>query len=137
MLVFRRIYIAFFFTGVMEWNALWKITRIPILIASLCCVTPLVLVLVGISTVSFAGSLADTLYGDYKWVFRLMGLLALIASLVVYFRNKGICTLDQVRRKRNQVVNMILVALIVAVMGYVVWLYVVVELIGKLVGIWG
>ena len=86
---------------------------------------------------SFAGSLADTLYGDYKWVFRLMGLLALIASLVVYFRNKGICTLDQVRRKRNQVVNMILVALIVAVMGYVVWLYVVVELIGKLVGIWG
>ncbi|MBM3230546.1 hypothetical protein FJZ22_02740 [Candidatus Pacearchaeota archaeon] len=120
----------------MDWKELLKITGIPVFLASLCCVAPLVLVLLGLSTVSFATSLADTLYGDYKWVFRGIGILALSGSLFLYFRNKGICTLDQVRRKRIYVLNILLVTFIVSVLGYVVWLYVIVHYLGVWQGIW-
>jgi hypothetical protein len=41
---------------------LLKLSLAPILGASLCCVSPLVLFLLGLSTASVAGSLADTLY---------------------------------------------------------------------------
>ena len=121
----------------MNFKEIFKITGIPVLIASLCCVTPLVLFLLGISTVSFASSLSDKLYGQYKWLFRGIGFIALIVSLIVYFRSIGICTLDQIKRKRNKVINIILVVFIVSIIGYIVWLYVIVEYIGKLAGIWG
>jgi len=121
----------------MNWKEILKITGIPVLVASLCCVTPLVLVLLGISGIAFAGSLADNLYGNYKWVFRIVGFIALAISLWIYFRNKGICTLDQAKRKKNQIVNTILVVILVAVVSYIIWLYVIVEYAGKLLGIWG
>ena len=89
------------------------------------------------STVSFASSLADTLYGTYKWVFRSIGLLALIASLVIYFRHKGVCTLDQAKRRKNEIINTALVTLLVGIIGYVIFLYGVVEIIGVSLGIWG
>jgi amino acid transporter len=120
----------------MKFKELIKITGLPVVFASLCCLTPLVLVLVGLSSVTFAASLADTLYGTYKWVFRLVGLLLLGLSLFIYFRSKGICTIDQVKRQRKKIVNIVLLSLIVAIIGYVVFLYVIVELIGARLGIW-
>jgi hypothetical protein len=70
-----------------------KISSIPVFLASLCCLSPVILVLLGLSTVSFASSLADTFYGQYKWVFRVVGLLALLLSLAYYLRRqKGIFT---------------------------------------------
>lgn len=114
-----------------------KISSIPVLIASLCCLSPVILVLLGISTVSFASSLADTLYGDYKWVFRGVGLLALAGSLVYYLRQqKGICTIDDVIRRRNEVINYLALALIAGVLGYIFFLYVVVHYIGVWLSLW-
>ena len=75
---------------------IFKITSLPVLFASLCCLSPVILVLLGISTVSYATSLSNTLYGDYKWVFRAIGMLTLFGSIVYYVRrNKGICTIDE------------------------------------------
>jgi len=114
-----------------------KVTGIPVLFASLCCMGPLILVLLGLSGVAFAASLTDVLYGQYRWAFRGLGLALLAVSLFIYFRTKGICTIDQVKRKRRFVLNTILIALITGIVLYIFWLYVVVEIIGKIVGIWG
>lgn len=115
----------------------FRISSVPILLASLCCLSPVILVLLGLTTASFAASLSDTLYGQYRWAFRIVGLLALAASVVWYLRkHKGICTLDQVKRQKNQVINVILLSLIVGIVGYIVWLYVVVEYLGKILSIW-
>lgn len=115
----------------------FKIISIPVIIASLCCLSPVILVLFGLSTATFAGSLADTLYGNYKWLFRIAGFLLLTISIIIYLRRqKGICTLDEARKRRNEIINIVLIAVSAAIIGYVIWLYVIVEYIGKLLNIW-
>lgn len=114
-----------------------KISSIPVLFASMCCLSPVILVLVGVSTVSFASSLADTLYGEYKWAFRAIGLLALIVAVSMYLRRtKGICTFDDVKRRRNEIVNIVAMTLIVGIIGYVFFLYVVVHYVGVFLDLW-
>ena len=114
-----------------------KVSSLPVVIASLCCLSPIILVLLGVSTVAFGSSLADTLYGTYKWYFRLAGLFSLLAALVFYFRRaKGICTLDEAKRRRNEIINMVALTLIVSVLGYLFFLYIVVHYIGVWLSLW-
>jgi len=120
-----------------QLRELMKISSLPVVLASLCCLSPLILVSLGFATISFASSLAETLYGGYKWVFRGMGLLALLFSLYMYFRRqKGICTIDDIVRRRNEIINYVALALIVGVFGYVFFLYVVVHYLGVWMGVW-
>ena len=106
-------------------------------IGGLCCFTPIVLVLLGISSVSFAASLSDTLYYGHRWAFRGAALLFLGAALFWYFYKKEkICTLNELKRKRSRVINIIEIALIVGILAYIIWLYVIVEIIGIILGIW-
>ena len=120
----------------MNWRDILKITGLPVLFASLCCLTPIILVLFGFSTVAFAASLSNTLYGTYKWVFRGVGILLLIVSLIVYFRKRGICTIDEAQKQRKKIINTILLTFIFAVIAYVFWLYVIVEYVGIFLGLW-
>ncbi|MFK7780327.1 MAG: hypothetical protein QM490_04195 [Candidatus Gracilibacteria bacterium] len=113
-----------------------KITGLPVLFASLCCVSPIILLLFGLGSLTFVSSLADTLYGDFKWYFRLFGLFLLAISLIIYFRKKGICTLDQVKKERTKIINTILIALIAGILGYMFFLYVIVHYIGVFLKIW-
>lgn len=114
-----------------------KLCGIPVLLASLCCLSPVILVLLGISTVSFASSLADSLYGEYKWIFRFVGLVTLFGSLASYlYRQKGICTLDALKRRRQEVINYIALTFIVGVLGYIFFLYVIVHYFGVWLSIW-
>jgi amino acid transporter len=107
-------------------------------IGGLCCFTPVVLVLFGLSTVSFAASLADTLYGGNKWLFRSAALIFLALSLFWYFyKYEKVCTLDEVKKKRKRIINLTLIVLIAGILTYILWLYVIVEIIGILLGIWG
>lgn len=115
-----------------------KVTGIPVVIASLCCLSPLILVFFGLATVSFAGSLSDVLYGSYKWVFRGVGLILLIISMIFYFRRqKGICTIDEVKKHRQEIINKVLLFLTIGVLGYIFFLYVVVHYVGVFLGVWG
>jgi len=115
-----------------------KIVPASAFIGGLCCFTPVVLVLLGLSSVSFAASLSNTLYGGHRWVFRSIALLFLFAGLIWYFyKNEKICSIDDLKKNRTRVINLTLIALIVGVLAYVVWLYIIVEVIGWFLGIWG
>ena len=105
------------------------------LIGGLCCVTPVVLVLLGLASISVAADLGNVLYGDYRWFFRLGALAFLTLGLWVYFRRRGICTLDQARRERNRIVNTSLVVVIGAVGVYIFWTYIAVHYWGIAVGL--
>ncbi len=121
----------------MKVKEILKITGIPVVVASLCCLSPVIIVLLGVGTVGVASSLADTLYGDYKWIFRSVGLLALVISLVMYLRRaKGVCTFDQVKKRRNEIINLVVVSLTIAVAGYFFFLYVVVHYVGVFLQLW-
>lgn len=120
-----------------EKSFLRKTIPLAAFIGGLCCFTPLVFVLVGLSSVSFAASLSDTLYGQYRWLFRGAALLFLLGALAWYFYKKeDICTFDKLKRKKRKVINMVLLSLVLGVLAYVVWFYVIVEIIGVVMGIW-
>lgn len=113
-----------------------KIASIPVLFASLCCLSPLLLLVFGVASVSVAASLADVFYGTYKWIFRGVGILLLFVGLIYYFRRQKICTFDEVKKHRTKVINMILMTVFVAIVGYIFFLYVIVHYWGVFLGIW-
>ncbi len=105
------------------------------LLGGLCCLTPIVMVLLGLSTVTAANSVGNWLYGDYKWHFRVVALVFLLLASILYFRGQGICSLDQAKRERNRIVNTALLALSAFVTVYVFWTYVVLHYLGIAVGL--
>ena len=121
----------------MRAKELLKVVSVPVVVASLCCLTPIVIVLFGFGSVAIAGSLADSLYGDYKWLFRSLGIVSLALSVFFYIRRqKGICTLDEAKKRRDEIINIIAITLTVSIAGYFIWLYVVLEYVGKFLKIW-
>lgn len=114
----------------------WGLIGLATIGGSLCCLTPVVLVLFGLSSVAFASSLGDTLYGEWKWAFRAFALLLLGAGLLLYFRKQGICTLDQAKRRKREIINKALLALVAAVLGYIIFLYVILHYVGVWMGLW-
>lgn len=120
----------------MKLKEILKLTWLPIVGASLCCLSSVVVVIFGLGTVTFASSLADTFYGEYKWIFRGVGLLLLLISIVLYYRKKGVCTLDQAKKRRNEILNTVLITLIAGIAGYVFFLYVVVHYLGVWLNLW-
>ncbi len=119
-------------------KGIFLISGLAAVIGGLCCVTPVVLVLLGLSTLAFANSLGNILYGEYRWAFRAFALVFLTLTLWVYFRRRGICTLNQARRQRNRIINTTLVVLIFAIGMYIFWTYFAVHYWGIRVGLpWG
>jgi hypothetical protein len=110
-----------------EKKGFFLISLLAGLLAGLCCFTPIVLVLLGLATLSAATSLGNVLYGNYAWYFRAGALVFLALALWLYFRQQGICTLDQARRERNRIINTSLIALIFAIGVYIVWTYIIVQ----------
>lgn len=110
-------------------------STLAVLTGCLCCITPLVLVLFGLASISTAVSVDNVLTGRYVWVFRSVALLFLALALVVYFRRRGVCTLDEARRQRNRIINSIVLTLLFAVGGYIAFEYIVMEYWGAAVGL--
>lgn len=116
-------------------KGIFLLSGLAAFVAGLCCLTPIVLVLLGLASISVAADFGNILYGDYKWAFRAAALAFLALALLVYFRRKGICTLDEARRQRNRILNTSLLVLIFAVGGYIAWNYIVVQYWGIAVGL--
>ncbi len=115
-----------------------KIIPISAFIGGLCCFTPVVLVLLGLSTAAYAASLSEVLYVQHKWIFRGVALAFLLCSISWYtYKKEKVCTLNQLKKKKRKIINLLLITLILGMIIYVIWLYVIVELIGILLGIWG
>ena len=123
-------------TPLPDLKELLKLSGIPVLFASMCCLSPLLLFVFGVATLTTASSLTDLFYGQYVWWFRGLGLFLFSIFMVLYFRKKGICTLDQAKRKRNQILNTTLLTLLIAVLLYLFFLYVVVHYAGVWLNIW-
>jgi hypothetical protein len=120
-----------------SFKEILKITSLPVIAASLCCFSPIIIVLFGLGSVSVASTLANNLYGNYAWVFRLGGLALLTTSVVVYLRRtKGICTLDEAKKQRREIINIVGLVIIAGVIGYVIFLYGVLEIVGIFLKIW-
>ena len=107
------------------------------LTASMCCLPSVIWVLfAGSSAIVAANELSNDLY--YSWVriaLYAVSLCMLIIGLVLYFRNRGICDIDDLRRERRRVVNTSLALFAVTVLGYLVWNYVVLEVVGIALGL--
>ena len=92
-----------------------------------CCVSPVVLVLLGIATAAEAVTLGDTLYYGYAWFFRAFGLAVAAIAVVLYLRRRGMCTLAGARRSWR-----LLAVLVVAGIGTYIGLF----WFTKYLGIW-
>ena len=116
-------------------KAVWILSSIGGVIGGLCCLTPIILVLLGLAGASAAASLGNVLYGDYRWVFRAVALVCLAIGLVIYFRQRGICTLDEAKRQRTRVINTALLLVITSISIYVLWTYVILHYWGIAAGL--
>ena len=118
-----------------------KLISTSTIIASMCCLPSVVLVLFGLASVSSAAALSDTLYwgGEgYEWFRPTMLAIAsisVIVGLVIYFRTRGICTFDDVKRQRRKVINTSLLIIIIAYLSYLLFNYVILTEIGILLGL--
>ena len=119
-----------------ETKDLAKIGGLAAFVTSLCCLTPIVIVLLGLGSVSFAAGLGNTLYYQYRWVFILFGLLTLSLAYILYLRNKGICTLSQAKRKKQKIINQVILLIAITIVIYLIFNYVILEFIGIWLGLW-
>ncbi len=78
-----------------------------------CCVGPTVLALLGLSSVSFAISLGNTLYYQYGWYFRGVALALAVAGVVALLLKRRSCSLQGARAQWRLLVT------VVAAMGVV------------------
>ena len=120
-----------------QTRPLARLVSLSAVTASLCCLHSVVWVmLAGSSAIVAADQLSNDLY--YSWVrfaLYLVSLTMLSYGLVVYFRNRGICTMDDVKRERRKVVNTTLAVFTAAIMTYLVWNFVILEIVGIAIGL--
>lgn len=74
-----------------------------------CCVGPTALALLGLATVSFALSLANTLYNEYGWYFRGVAIVLAAAGIVRLLRARKACTLRGAREQWRLVLTVLVV----------------------------
>lgn len=119
-----------------NWRVLLGLVLSSAVVASLCCLPSVVLVLFGLASVSTAAALSDRLYwGPARYVLYAVSLALMVGGLVIYFRRRGICTLDAAKRERTRIVNTALVAVGGGVLAYLVWNYILLDLIGIAAGL--
>jgi hypothetical protein len=121
--------------GGTDRKAVLIVSTLSAFVGGLCCMTPIVLVLFGLAGVSVANDLGNVLYGEYKWEFRAAALVFLALGLVVYFRRRGVCSIDEAKRQRTRIANVALLSLLAAVSIYVFWNYVVLHYWGIVAGL--
>ena len=122
---------------VAEARSLWKLIGASAFTASLCCVPSVVWVLfAGSSAIVAADQLSNDLYfGIGRWLLYLVALALAGAGLTIHFRREGICTLDDAKRERQRIVNTSLAVITAVIVLYLVWDYIILQLIGIAVGL--
>ena len=122
-------------------RAMWKYVAGSTIVASLCCLPSVVMVMLGLATVSTGAALSDTLYwggdgfGWFRGTMLLIALTCVVTGLVFYFRNQGICTLDQAKRERRKIINTSLIVLSSTYVIYLLFNYVFLTELGIAVGL--
>ncbi len=77
------------------------------LAAITCCVSPVVLVLVGAATAAEAVTLGDTLYYEYGWYFRAAGFAIAALAVYLFLRGRGVCNVRGAYRYRRMLLVLV------------------------------
>ena len=78
------------------------------LAAITCCVSPVVMVLIGVATAAEAVTLGNTLYYSYGWACRAIGLVIATVAVVLYLRERRSCNPQGVRVHWRMVLTLVL-----------------------------
>ena len=77
------------------------------LAAITCCVSPVVLVLLGVATAAEAVTLGDTLYYTYGWYFRAAGLAIAVLAVILFLRGRGVCNVRGAYQYRRMLIVLV------------------------------
>jgi hypothetical protein len=77
------------------WSRPGRIGALAGLVGIACCVYPVVLVLLGLSTAAAAVDLGNTLFREWGWAFRLTGASLIVVAVIVQRRWARSCPVDQ------------------------------------------
>ena len=120
-----------------QTRPLTRLVALSAITASLCCLPSVVWVmLAGSSAIVAADQLSNDLY--YSWVrfaLYLVSLSMFSYVLVGFFRIWGVCTLDDVMREKRRVVNTTLAVFTAAILTYLIWNFVILEIVGIAIGL--
>lgn len=121
----------------LDRKAVARIGGIAAVISSLCCLTPVVIVLVlGSASIGTAATLGDDLYyGPARWLLYLVSVLFMAAAVGYYYYQRGICTLDAAKRHRNKMLNTFGIVLLFGLVAYFIFTYIVLEIVGEALGL--
>ena len=87
-------------------------------------------------TVSAGNELSNNLYfGPVRWILYGLTVILLTVGVIQYFRKQGICTIDEAKREQKRIVNTAIIALVSTFVLYLIWNYVILELLGIAVGL--
>lgn len=94
------------------------------LVGMLCCVTPAVLVLFGLTTASAAVSLGTRWYAQYAWTLRGIALALAGAGIMLHLRRRNACSLRGARANLGLIVTTFIVGVLTyaAFYGFTTWL---------------
>ena len=77
------------------------------LVAITCCVSPVVLALLGVATAAEAVTLGDTLYYTYGWYFRAAGLAIAALAVILFLRGRGVCNVRGAYQYRRMLIVLV------------------------------
>ena len=76
-------------------------------VAITCCVSPVVLALLGVATAAEAVTLGDTLYYTYGWYFRAAGLAVAALAFILFLRGRGVCNVRGAYHYRRMLIVLV------------------------------
>ena len=120
-----------------ETKSLWKVIGLGAVTASMCCLPSVVWVLfAGSSAIIAADQLSNNLYfGIARPIIYSIAIAMVGVGLVIHFRCRGVCTLDQAKKERRRIINTTLAVLTSTFVIYFIWNYIILELIGIALGL--
>jgi len=120
-----------------ETKPLFSLVGISAVTASMCCLPSIIWVLfAGSSAIVAADTLSNNLY--YSWVrYALYSVSALMitSGLVIYFRNRGICSIEEARKNRTKIINISLAVFTASIIVYLIWNFIILEIVGIAIGL--
>ena len=107
------------------------------IISSLCCLPSVIWVLfAGSSAIVAADSLSNELYySSFRYLLYFISFVLLMGGIILYFRNKGICTINDAKKNKNRIINTTLMVFSLSIVVYLIWNFLVLELLGIAVGL--
>jgi len=118
-------------------SSLMPVIGLSAVTASLCCLPSVIWVLfAGSSAIVAANSLSETLYySSFRYFLYLISFFMILSGLIIHFRKRGICTLNDAKKNQRRVINTSLAVFTITIIFYLLWNYVILEIIGIAIGL--